>query len=143
MKALSLILVFVSLNAFALDRYGYSCECIDTGLECDGGDRLDVSVKGNAATLKYGAADDFSEYITFKTILNQNYKPKSAANMKFKKFDITSATTDGYVLEQSSFLIDQNLLSGNQNGDVKFQSVEGTKEKGYFTSWSFQCERVK
>lgn len=132
---LSSIFVITS-NASATPKY--TCECQDTGIECDGGERLDFTLSGNQATIKYGEVD-FHHVDTFKTKLNPNYKPQSTEHKDFKKFDILSTTSNGYQIGKSYFLIEQRLINGKANGRVKFQSVQTQNTGGGFWSWLFEC----
>lgn len=118
----------------------YTCECQDTGIECDGGERLDVTLKNNLGTIKYGEKD-FRFVDTFNIKLDSNYMPRSRVNNGFKKFNILSTTSDGFQIKKSSFLIDQNLINGKANGIVKFQSVNAESIGGGFWSWAFKCTK--
>ena len=105
----------------------YSCECIDTGLECDGGEKMSVVIKGGKANLTITDRDgDFPS-------LNE------------AKYDATYAPTknvDYYrYLNQDTkkphryFLIRKSMIKGSSQGVVKAVEVGG----GGAYEWYYEC----
>ncbi len=138
MKSIFLIsaLLLSTFQAYAMD---YRCECVDTGVECDGMENMNVFLEGKKATITIGS-EDWKMTDSFVTKLNAKYSPREKEHMNFSQFKITSSGGGyNFDLKKSTFLIEKELVEGGKSGTVKFQSVSDKSVGGGFWSWVFEC----
>ena len=132
-KSFGLLLISVALNSSAFaSKYTYSCDCIDTGLECDGGEKM-VLKTGNP-NIKITRTDkdgDFSQNYTAE--LDPTYKPRTQTS--FLRFSATSQNSP-----YPYFLIQKGLTQGRKTGDLK--AVEYINGE-YGHTWVYECKLVK
>lgn len=119
----------------------YSCECIDTGVECEGMEKLNISIAGKKAVIELGSSDwEYND--TFEVALNPKYTPRSKENANFSQFKITNGSeASGYSVKRSTFLVENTLLKGRKSGTVKFESVQNKDTGGGYYSWVFECSK--
>jgi hypothetical protein len=117
----------------------YACACQDTGLECEGGERLDVKLSSGKAEIHYGEKDG-SNMIRFDTVLNPKYKSRILARQGFRQFKIRSSSSKAYQIDRSNFMIGLSLINGAKEGTVLFDSVQAENTGGGFWTWEFSCK---
>ena len=133
---------FVSFTAdAAVKKFEYTCECIDTGLECDGMENLNIAITGNEAEINLGSYD-WEMNDTYFVEKNVNYIARTLENKNYNQFKIVDGGgMYGFNNKKSSFLVSSSIAKGEKKGSIKFQSVSSESTGGGFWSWFFECKK--
>ena len=121
----------VSTQSQAALAERYQCECVDTGVECDGLDYLTVVMNGAIIQAQAKDSDREPTGTHFVAKLDNSYRPR-----KYKDYDryvVTSKAKKTYPY----FLVHHTLSrDGWRNGNLKL--IEKTKNDPSWT-WEFKC----
>lgn len=127
MKFLILAAVLLSSPVFAAS-VKYTCECIDTGLECDGGDLMKLSLTPEKISFTLTDRDgDFPR--KFSGVLDTRYNPR------------TNTDSIRYLSKDwnfPSFLVKKKMLSGSATGVVKVPEFSHDGDYGH--EWYYECK---
>ena len=143
MKNVLAAIVLCSATAFTAQAatHEYQCECYDTGLECEGMEKMNIEISGETAVIDIGS-EDWEMNDQFEVTLNPNYKPRNPEHMNYNQFKINAGGGGyGYNTKKSSFLVQKTLSKGKKSGYVLFQSVADQSTGGGFYSWQFNCTK--
>ncbi len=136
-KSLIILAIFASFSAHSAPAksYKYTCACVDTGMECEGAERMEVAVSETKAKIKISMEDgDFP--LSFETQYNPDYQaPGKYRN--YSQYKISSMSKPEYSMK-SSFLVDGEMPFGAKTGTVLFQSI--ARSSGFY-SWLYECEK--
>jgi hypothetical protein len=130
MKFLILTAVLLSSPSFAAS-VKYTCECIDTGLECDGGDLMKLNLTAEKISFTLTDRDgDFPR--KFSGVIDTKYNPRT------NKDSIRYLSKDQNF---PSFLVKKKMLKGAATGVVKMPEFgdDGT----YGHEWYYECKLVQ
>lgn len=128
---LALFATLLSLSAAQAETFSYLCKCIDTGLECEGGEYMYVDI--NSKTLKWAMAykpGDLYKGDTGAADRDPEYNPRT--NKDYYKYDSRKTEPYPYLLAK------QGMLRGTRTGYVKKPEIQGCS---YGHQWEYECSR--
>ncbi len=130
---LSVILAISGSSAFAnAPALSYSCECIDTGVECDGVDYMKLKLTSNRATFEL---QDRDHDATTDSDIEANFDEKLTETGIDSRYNFGYATTntDGVY---PKFFVNKSMLSGAAKGTARLvEYSQGTLS----WTWQYNC----
>ncbi len=127
MKISFLLFIVASFNVYSRP-IEYNCNCIDFGTECDGGEKIILSLNAEDAQIKLTDKVGGSP-TTIITSIDKNYI--SNTNNEYLRFKNNNKTSSF-----PSFLIQKSMLKESKNGKVEMSEVSETNTNYV---WNFYC----
>jgi len=128
MKYLPLIaLALISQASFAASQE-YNCECVDTGLECDGIEKMSLVLDSEEISLQVTDRDgDFPQ--TYTGQIDTRYRPRTRVNsIRY----LTGNPT------YPSLTVEKDMLEGAETGSVRMP--EFGSHDSFVHEWVYECE---
>lgn len=133
MKNIAMLLVMLgSVNANASFGQQFKCECQDTGLECEGMQKMTITLE--KAALAYATFADRSGHesdLDIDSRIDPTYRPKKYK--EYSRFIVTNEQKESFPY----LLIENFILEYGRVGNVKV--IEKNKY-GYAHTWEFECK---
>lgn len=134
MKLLTTALLgLLSISAFAnAPALSYTCDCIDTGYECDGVDIMKLKLTSDRATFEL---QDREGYATTDRDIEANFDEKLAEKGVDSRYNYGYATTNTNGV-YPKFFVNKSMVNGAAHGNARLAEYS----KGSLAHiWQYSC----
>ncbi|RYZ71165.1 MAG: hypothetical protein EOP09_05030 [Proteobacteria bacterium] len=131
------VLSLVSFSAFSSTEFSYSCECQDTGYECDGIEVMKLNVGETSASFQFEDSDGEATGKPTEAKLNETLTASRDSEIfprtKYFGFDTTS-NRNAY----PSVFVSAKMMVGSNRGGVQLPELSQGEVNHV---WEFVCTR--